>query len=81
MYSFIRRLVYQHLRPDKTSVTNFSTECLSSESEINSFIIEIKEKGGMPMTLHLSIIKELELEALKDILAQFKVMAQGSRRT
>ena len=82
-----------NLRLDKTSETNYSTECLSAMVKlivlpknlawfawIDGIISPLKEKGKISMTLPLSITIDLDLEALKDILVQIKAMAQQSRR-
>ena len=79
-----------NLRPDKTSVTNFSTECLSDTVKsivlpknltgfvwIDGIISPLKEKGEISVTLPLSITIDLDLEALKVILAQFKARHNG----
>ena len=44
-------------------------------------ISPLKEKGEISMTLPLFISIDLDLEALKDILAQIKATAQQYRRT
>ena len=93
MYSFMRRLVYQ-LKTWQNLCNKFLNKMFVRHSEIDSLpkylpryawideiISPLKEKGEISMTLPLSITIDLDLEALKDILAQINATAQRSKRT